>query len=97
MSFQHECYGIPKSFYSNVDQLVLPSKGSFVELDQQILELGPHEVAHFMTLTDNPEAAEKLELYLKDYWPAYLVLIERLVHAAKRDENEDVLSDLGQS
>jgi hypothetical protein len=62
-----------------------------------ILRLGPHHIAHFIATTHDRDSAERFKLYLERYWSAYFVLIERMLHAARRDQNEELMSDFGQS
>lgn len=66
-------------------------------LDRVLQEVGPHAVAHFLALTTDRSAAESLRRYLEKHWPATYELVERLIRAARRSENEDVRSDFGDS
>jgi len=71
--------------------------GSVEELDRVIRDVGPHAVAHFLALTADRAAAESLRAYLERHWPATYELVERLLRAARRSENEDVRRDFGDS
>lgn len=71
--------------------------GSNEKLDRVLQEVGPHAVAHFLALTAHRAAAERLRAYLAKHWPATYELVERLLRAARRSENEDVRSDFGDS
>lgn len=71
--------------------------GSWERLDRVLQEVGPHAVAHFLALTTDRSAAESLRRYLEKHWPATYELVERLIRAARRSENEDVRSDFGDS
>lgn len=91
-------YGVDEALRTAVKQLSTTSNGSSKELDQVIQQVGAHHIAHFLVTTADVSAAEALKKYLSNYWPAYFELIERLIRAARRSpENEDLLSDLGQS
>jgi hypothetical protein len=89
-------YGIEGALLEAVRQLKAdePAKRSEA-VDRVIRQVGPHQVAHFLTTTTNTRAAESLREYLQRHWPAYLELIERLIQAARRPENEDVMRDFG--
>jgi len=91
-------YGIEEALLEAVRQLKAdkPAKRRRSEaVDRVIRQVGPHQVAHFLTTTTDTEAAESLREYLQRHWPAYLELIERLIQAARRPENEDVMRDFG--
>ena len=102
ISPEHDEYGVPIFLYEEI-RLRLSKPGLLKparlvpELDGVILRLGPHHIAHFIVTTHDREAAERLLLYLERHWPAYYVLIERLIRAARRENNEELLSDFGQS
>ena len=93
----HDAYGIPTILHEKIKLYLERPSESSQELDGLILRLGPHHIAHFIATTHDRLSAEKFKLYLERYWPAYFVLIERMLHAARRDHNEDLMSDFGQS
>lgn len=98
MSIERPEYGVDETLRGAVKQLATGPNGSCTELDQTIQKVGPHHVAHFLTTAADPSTAEILRLYLSQYWPAYLELIDQLIRAARRSpENEDLKSDFGQS
>ena len=97
MTSSYDAFGVPKSLRSTVRQAMGHPSDVAPDLDEIIMKLGPHEVAHFLTTTSDNEAATCLSTYLEMHWPEYQVLIERMMIAAQRDLNEDLLSDLGQS
>jgi hypothetical protein len=91
-------YGVDETLRAAVKTLAAISNGTSQELDHVIQQLGAHHVAHFLATTADAHAAEALRRYLSTYWPAYDELIERLIRAARRtSENEDLLSDFGES
>jgi len=68
------------------------------ELDEAILKLGPHHVAHFLVTTTDPAAADALREYMKTWWKALLNLVDQLILAARRTpETEYLKSDFGDS
>lgn len=93
----HDQHGIPTILHDQIKRQLARSGQAFPELDGLILRLGPHHIAHFIATTQDRDSAERLKLYLERYWPAYFVLIERMLHAASRDRNEELMSDFGQS
>lgn len=97
MTSSYDAYGVPKSLKSSVREAMGHPSDVAPGLDEIIMQLGPHEVAHFLTTTSDNEAAHCLSAYLEMHWPDYQVLIERMMIAAQRDLNEELLSDLGQS
>ena len=97
MTSSYDAYGVPKSLKTSVRETMGHPSDVAPDLDEILMQLGPHEVAHFLTTTSDNEAAHSLSTYLEMHWPDYQVLIERMMIAAQRDLNEDVLSDLGQS
>ena len=64
-------------------------------VDRVIRRVGPHQVAHFLATTGDAQAVAALRAYLQRHWPAYLELVERLIQAARRPENEDVMREFG--
>ena len=88
-------YGIDEALQEAAKKLAASPDGAPEEIDRIIREVGPHHVAHFLTMES--EAAQALRAYLKRYWPAYLEFIDRLIHAARHSENEDVQSDFGEA
>jgi hypothetical protein len=91
-------YGVDERLHEAVAKLSALPNGACSELDRLLEKLGPHHLAHYLITTPDREAASALQDYLKEHWPAYLQLVERLVRAARRTpEDEDLLSDFGDS
>ena len=89
-------YGVEEALLEAVRQLKADEPAERSEaVDHVIRRVGPHQVAHFLTTTTDTKAAESLREYLQQHWPAYLELIERLIQAARRPENEDVMKEFG--
>ena len=89
-------YGVEEALLEAVRQLKADEPAERSEaVDHVIRQVGPHQVAHFLTTTTDTKAAESLREYLQRHWPAYLELIERLIQAARRPENEDVMKEFG--
>ncbi len=97
MNTEHDKHGIPNLLYDEIRHHLAQSQSSSASLDAIIIKLGPHHIAHFLVTTEDQQSAERLKIYLEQYWPAYSVLIERLIRAARRADNEELLSDFGQS
>lgn len=65
-------------------------------LDAVIEGMGPWWLAHFLATTPNREAAEALEGYLEERWPAYAETIEQLTAAADwSGETSELERDFG--
>ena len=94
---REEDYGAEEALLGALKELASRSNGASEELDRVIGRVGPHAVAHFLALTTDRSAAESLRRYLEEHWPATYELVERLLRAARRSENEDVRSDFGDS
>ena len=94
---REEDYGVEEALLGALKELDSRSNGASEKLDRVIERVGPHAVAHFLALTTDRSAAESLRSYLEKHWPATYELVERLIRAARRAENEDVRSDFGDS
>lgn len=97
MDLREERIGAEEALLEALQELGPQPNGTSVKLDRVIQEVGPHAVAHFLALTAHRPAAEALKRYLERHWPATYELVERLIRAARRSENEDVCSDFGDS
>lgn len=97
MDLRGERIGAEEALLEALQELGPQPDGASAKLDRVIQEVGPHAVAHFLALTTDRSAAEALRRYLERHWPATYELVERLLRAARRSENEDVLSDFGDS
>lgn len=65
-------------------------------LDAVIEGVGPWWLAHFLATTPNREAAEALEGYLEERWPAYAETIEQLMVATDwSGETSELERDFG--
>ncbi len=92
--------GVDEALVRAVRKLVesRPKTEQLQELDEAILKLGPHHVAHFLVMTTDHAAAEALRDYMKTWWKALLNLVDQLILAARRTpETEDLRSDFGES
>jgi len=97
ITVSHDAYGVPIILRKRIREVISHPEQASADLDAIIMQLGPHEVAHFLTTTTDSEAAGNLYSYLDHHWPAYSEIIERMMFAADRDRNEDLLGDMGQS
>lgn len=97
MELSEERIGAEEALLEALQELGPRPDGACEKLDRVLREVGPHAVAHFLALTAHREAADRLRAYLARHWPATYELVERLIRAARRSENEDVRSDFGDS
>ncbi len=97
VELREEGIGAEEALLEALSELGPQPNGSCERLDRVLQEVGPHAVAHFLALTADRAAAERLRAYLAKHWPATYELVERLIRAARRSENEDVRSDFGDS
>lgn len=68
-----------------------------VVLDEVIQSVGPWWLAHFLETTTNEAAASALQDYLKDRWPTYAELVDRLIETTHwTRETEELARDLGE-
>lgn len=93
-------HGVDEALVRAVRKLVESSAKTeqLRELDEAILKLGPHHVAHFLVTTSDTAAAEAMRDYMKTWWKALLNLVDQLILAARRTpDTEDLKNSFGES
>jgi hypothetical protein len=66
-------------------------------LDEVIESVGPWWLAHFISTTQNEEAASALKGYLVSRWPAHAEMVDNLIKAASwTKEERELARELGE-